>query len=314
MFDVIVRRIFSAIPVLLGVSLVTFGLIHVIPGDAAVVIAGPDASSDQVEAIRVLLGLDKPLHVQLGLWFWNLFQGDLGDSFMLGRSVAQAIQERLPTTLLLTTYSILLTIPFGITAGLIAAYRQNSWADTFVMTIALVGVSVPSFWLSVMAILLFSVTLGWFPTSGYIPPSEDFLGCLRSLTLPAVSLAVFQIGLLARMTRATTLEVLRQDYVRTARAKGVSEWRAVGKHALANVMIPVVTVIGLLVSVALAGAVVIEQIFVLPGLGQLVVQGILRRDYPVIQGSLLTVAVLLVLINLIVDLLYAYLDPRLRDD
>ncbi|MEX0921989.1 MAG: ABC transporter permease [Rhodovibrionaceae bacterium] len=314
MLDVIVRRLCSAIPVLLGVSLVTFGLIHVIPGDAAVVIAGPDASSEQVESIRAVLGLDKPLHVQFGLWFWNLFQGDLGDSFMLGRSVAQAIQERLPTTLLLTTYSILLTIPFGIAAGLIAAYRQNSWVDTFVMTIALVGVSVPSFWLSVMAVLLFSVTLGWFPTSGYIPPSEDLLGCLRSLTLPAVSLAVFQIGLLARMTRATTLEVLRQDYVRTARAKGVSEWRAVGKHALANVMIPVVTVIGLLVSVALAGAVVIEQIFVLPGLGQLVVQGILRRDYPVIQGSLLAVAVLLVLINLIVDLLYAYLDPRLRND
>ena len=314
MFDVIARRLFSAVPVLIGVSLVTFGLIHVIPGDAAVVIAGPDASSDQIEALRSLLGLDRPLHVQLSLWYWNLFQGDLGESFMLGRSVVQAIQERLPTTLLLTTYSIVLTIPFGIAAGLFAAYRQNSWVDTFVMTIALIGVSVPTFWLSVMAVLLFSVTLGWLPTSGYVPMSEDFFGCLRSLTLPAVSLAVFQIGLLARMTRATTLEVLRQDYVRTARAKGVSEWRAVGKHALANVMIPVVTVIGLLVSVALAGAVVIEQIFVLPGLGQLVVQGILRRDYPVIQGSILAVAVLLVLINLIVDLLYAYLDPRLRDD
>ncbi len=314
MFDVVVRRLISTVPVLLGVSLVTFGLIHVIPGDAANVIAGPDASSDQIEAVRVLLGLDKPLHVQLSMWFWNLSQGDLGQSFMLGRSVAQAIMERLPTTLLLTGYSIALTIPFGILAGLLAAYRQNTWVDTFVMTIALIGVSVPSFWLSVMGILLFSVTLGWLPTSGYVPPSEDFLGCLRSLTLPAVSLAVFQIGLLARMTRATTLEVLRQDFVRTARAKGVSEWKTVGKHALSNVMIPVVTVIGLLVSVALAGAVVIEQIFVLPGLGQLVVQGILRRDYPVIQGSILAVAVLLVVINLVVDLLYAYLDPRLRHD
>src|SRR3546814_778175 len=166
------------------------------------------------------------------------------------------------------------------------------------MSAALVGVSVPSFWLSVMGILLFSVLLGWLPTSGYVPPGEGILACIRSLTLPALSLAVFQIGLLARMTRATTLEVLRQDFVRTARAKGVPEWRTVAKHALANVMIPVVTVIGLLVNVALAGAVVIEQIFVLPGLGQLVVQGILRRDYPVIQGSILIVAVILVVINL----------------
>lgn len=314
MIDVVVRRLISMVPVLFGVSLVTFALIHIIPGDAATVIAGPDASRDQVEAIRQVLGLDRPLHVQLGRWYWNLFQGDLGQSFMLGRSVVQAIMERLPTTLLLTTYSILLTMPFGIVAGLLAAYRQNTWVDTVVMSIALVGVSVPSFWLSVMGILLFSVTLGWLPTSGYVPPSQGILACLWSLTLPALSLAVFQIGLLARMTRATTLEVLRQDFIRTARAKGVSEWKTVAKHALSNVMIPVVTVIGLLVNVAIAGAVVIEQIFVLPGVGQLVVQGILRRDYPVIQGSILAVAVLLVVINLIVDLLYAYLDPRLRHD
>jgi peptide/nickel transport system permease protein len=314
MLDVVIRRLISMVPVLLGVSLVTFGLIHIIPGDAATVIAGPDATSDQIAAVRTVLGLDKPLYVQLSVWFWNLFHGDLGNSFMLGRSVVQAISERLPTTLLLTTYSIVLTMPFGILAGLLAAYHQNTWIDTVVMSVALVGVSVPSFWLSVIGILFFSVTLGWLPTSGYVPPSEGILACLRSLTLPAVSLAVFQIGLLARMTRATTLEVLRQDFVRTARAKGVSEWKTVAKHALANVMVPVVTVIGLLVNVALAGAVVIEQIFVLPGLGQLVVQGILRRDYPVIQGSILAVAVLLVVINLVVDLLYAYLDPRLRND
>ena len=233
---------------------------------------------------------------------------------MLGRSVLQAIQERLPTTLLLTAYSIVITMPLGIAAGLVAAYRHNTWVDTAVMSVALLGVSVPSFWLSIMGILVFSVMLGWLPSSGYVPPSEGILACLQSLTLPAVSLAVFQIGLLARMTRATTLEVLRQDFIRTARAKGVAEWKTVAKHALSNVMIPVVTVIGLLVNVAIAGAVVIEQIFVLPGVGQLVVQGILRRDYPVIQGSILAVALLLVLINLIVDLLYAYLDPRLRND
>jgi peptide/nickel transport system permease protein len=314
MLEVILRRLISTVPVLIGVSLITFGLIHIIPGDAATVIAGPDATSDQVESLRELLGLNQPLHVQMGVWYMNLFQGDLGNSFMLGRSVLQAIQERLPTTLLLTAYSIVITMPLGIAAGLVAAYRHNTWVDTAVMSIALLGVSVPSFWLSIMGILVFSVMLGWLPSSGYVPPSEGILACLQSLTLPAVSLAVFQIGLLARMTRATTLEVLRQDFIRTARAKGVAEWKTVAKHALSNVMIPVVTVIGLLVNVAIAGAVVIEQIFVLPGVGQLVVQGILRRDYPVIQGSILAVALLLVLINLIVDLLYAYLDPRLRND
>ena len=314
MLEVIMRRLISTVPVLIGVSLITFGLIHIIPGDPAIVIAGPDASADQVASIRELLGLDQPVHMQMGMWYLNLLQGDLGNSFMLGRSVIQAIQERLPTTLLLIAYSIAITMPLGIIVGLLAAYRQNTWVDTAVMSVALLGVSVPNFWLSIMGILVFSVMLGWLPSSGYVPPSEGILACLRSLTLPAVSLAVFQVGLLARMTRATTLEVLRQDFIRTARAKGVSEWKTVAKHALSNVMIPIVTVIGLLVNVAIAGAVVIEQIFVLPGVGQLVVQGILRRDYPVIQGSILAVALLLVIINLIVDLLYAYLDPRLRND
>jgi peptide/nickel transport system permease protein len=310
--DVAFRRLLSIFPVLFVISLVTFALIHIIPGDAAIVIAGPDASLDQVASVRTLLGLDRPLHVQLGVWFWNLLHADLGNSFMLGRSVIQAIGERLPVSLLLTGYSIVLTMPIGIAAGLLAAYHQNSWIDTAVMSSALLGVSVPSFWLSIVGILLFSENLGWLPTSGYVPLSESVVGCIRSLTLPAASLAVFQIGLLARMTRATALEVLRQDFIRTARAKGVPEWRTVARHALSNIMIPIVTVIGLLISVALAGAVVIEQIFVLPGLGQLMVQGILRRDYPVIQGAILAVAVLLVFINLVVDLLYVYLDPRLR--
>jgi peptide/nickel transport system permease protein len=232
MLEVILRRLISTVPVLIGVSLITFGLIHIIPGDAATVIAGPDATSDQVESLRELLGLNQPLHVQMGVWYMNLFQGDLGNSFMLGRSVLQAIQERLPTTLLLTAYSIVITMPLGIAAGLVAAYRHNTWVDTAVMSIALLGVSVPSFWLSIMGILVFSVMLGWLPSSGYVPPSEGILACLQSLTLPAVSLAVFQIGLLARMTRATTLEVLRQDFIRTARAKGVAEWKTVAKHAL----------------------------------------------------------------------------------
>jgi peptide/nickel transport system permease protein len=308
------RRLLGAIPVLILVSLLAFGLIHIIPGDAAQVIAGPDATLDQIASIRSGLGLDRPLPEQLLVWLSNLARFDLGMSYMLGRSVAQAIAERFPVTLLLTLYSLVLTVPLGILAGLIAAYHHNRWADTAMMTIALLGVSLPTFWLSIMAILLFSVELGWLPSGGYVPLSESVLGCLRSLTLPALALAVFQIGMLARMTRATTLEVLRQDYVRTARAKGVGEQTVVGRHAFTNVLIPVVTVIGIIVNVALSGTVIIEEIFSLPGLGRLVVQGILRRDYPVIQGSLLVVALLMVIVNLLVDLLYAYLDPRVKND
>src|SRR5262245_20278095 len=286
---------------------------HIIPGDAATVIAGDYATKSQIEHVRNLLGLVQPLHVQLGAWLWRILHGDFGQSFMLGRGVLQAIGERLPTTILLSTYSMLLTMPLGIAAGLVAAYWRKTWIDTAVMSTALVGVSLPGFWLSVLAVMLFAVKLGWFPTSGYVAPSEDLFRSLRSLTLPAVCLSVIQIGLLARMTRATALEVLGQDYIRTARAKGLSEWATVSKHCFANTMIPVVTVIGLLVNVSFAGAVVIEQIFVLPGVGQLVVQAILRRDYPVIQGSILVVSVLLVAVNLLVDISYAYLDPRLRD-
>ncbi|CAH1650085.1 ABC transporter permease [Chelatococcus asaccharovorans] len=308
------RRLLGAVPVLIMVSLLAFALIHIIPGDAAQVIAGPDATADQIASIRATLGLDRPILEQFLVWLGNLARFDLGMSFMLGRSVAQAIVERLPVTLLLTLYSMVLTVPLGILAGLIAAYKHNRWADTAIMTVALLGVSLPTFWLSIAGILLFSVHLNWLPSGGYVPPTEDLLACIRSLTLPALALAAFQIGLLARMTRATTLEILRQDYVRTARAKGVSENKVLGRHAFANVLVPVVTVIGIIVNVALSGAVVIEEIFSLPGLGRLVVQGILRRDYPVIQGSLLVVAMLMVFINLMVDLLYAYLDPRVEND
>ena len=308
------RRLMGAVPVLIMVSLLAFALIHIIPGDAAQVIAGPDATADQIASIRATLGLDRPILEQFLVWLGNLARFDLGMSFMLGRSVAQAIVERLPVTLLLTLYSMVLTVPLGILAGLIAAYKHNRWADTAIMTVALLGVSLPTFWLSIAGILLFSVHLNWLPSGGYVPPTEDLLACIRSLTLPALALAAFQIGLLARMTRATTLEILRQDYVRTARAKGVSENKVLGRHAFANVLVPVVTVIGIIVNVALSGAVVIEEIFSLPGLGRLVVQGILRRDYPVIQGSLLVVAMLMVFINLMVDLLYAYLDPRVEND
>jgi peptide/nickel transport system permease protein len=307
-----VRRLAQAVPVLVLVSLISFALIHIIPGDAAVVIAGPDATRAQVAVIRTELGLDRPLAVQFGHWYGRVLHGDLGRSFMLGRPVAQAIAERLPVTVLLTLYALAITVPLGLLAGIVAARYHNRWADPAVMTIALVGISLPSFWLSIMCIVLFSVTLGWLPATGYVPLAQDWVGCLRSLTLPAVSLAVFQIAFLARMTRAVMLDVLRQDFIRTARAAGVAEWKILLKHVLKNTMTAVLTVIGISFAYSLAGAVVIEQVFALPGVGQLVVDAILRRDYPVVQGALLVVACMLVLVNLVIDLLYGVLDPRVR--
>lgn len=306
------HRLGSTLPVLLVVSLVTFALIHIVPGDAAQVIAGPDATRTQIETVRGVLGLDRPLPTQLAFWYWRLLHGDLGQSYMLGRSVLQAIAERVPVTLLLSLYALLLTLPAGLLAGVVAATHRNRWIDSTVMTAAMLGVSIPGFWLSIMGVLLFSVTLGWLPATGYVPLRDSPWECLRSLTLPAFALAFFQIGLLARMTRATMLDVLRQDYIRTARAGGIAEWKILGKHALRNVMTPVLTVIGIILGVSLAGAVVIEQVFALPGLGRLIVEGILRRDYPVIQGTLLVVASSLVLVNLGIDLLYGVLDPRVR--
>jgi peptide/nickel transport system permease protein len=207
---------------------------------------------------------------------------------------------------------MVLTLGLGILCGVVAALRRATWVDQLVTSIALIGVSLPNFWLGLVLIVLFSVKLGWLPTGGYVPPGESVLGWLRSATLPAVALAMLQIGLLARITRSTMLEVLGQDYIRTARAKGLPEWRVVWRHAMANVMIPVVTVIGIILSVLLSGSVVIETIFALPGLGALLGNAILARDYPMIQGGLLFVAAVLMVLNIVVDLIYAWLDPRVR--
>ena len=222
--------------------------------------------------------------------------------------------ERLPTSLSVALYALVLTVLGGLASGVIAAMRQNSWIDQAVMTVALLGVSLPNFWLALMLIILFAVHLGWLPSGGYVDFREDFVGWLRAATLPAVSLAMLQMGLLARITRSTMLEVLRQDYIRTARAKGLPEHLVIGKHALKNVMIPVITVLGIVFSLLLSGSVVIETIFSIPGMGSLLGSSILRRDYPVIQGGLLFVAAMLLVLNLVVDVLYAYFDPRVRYD
>ncbi|MDX6748478.1 ABC transporter permease [Geminicoccaceae bacterium 1502E] len=308
----IVQRLLSSIPVIFLVTLISFSLMQLVPGDPAIMVAGLQATPDEVERVRVQLGLDQPFHMQLLHWYGNLLQGDLGTSFLLGRDVLEVTLERLPVSISIAVYALVMTLLVSIVAGIIAALRQNSWVDQLVMTIALIGVSLPNFWLGLMLIVLFSVHLGWLPTGGYVDFREDVWGWLQAATLPAVSLAMLQMGLLARITRSTMLEVLRQDYIRTARAKGLSESKVVGKHALKNVMIPVVTVIGIIFSLLLSGSVVIETIFSVPGIGSLLGSAILRRDYPVIQGGLLLVAAMLLLLNLVVDVLYAYFDPRVR--
>ena len=310
----IVHRLLSAIPVLLIVTLISFCIMQLVPGDPAAVMAGPQATKLEIESMRRQLGLDEPFLRQLWNWYLGLAQGDLGRSILLGRSVAQAIAERLPVTLALAFLSFAFTIAIGVPCGILAALRQNTWVDQAVMTVALIGVSLPNFWLGLMLIVLFSVMLDLMPAGGYVPLAQGLGAWFRSLLLPALSLGLLQIGLLARITRSTMLEVLRQDYVRTARAKGLSAFKVVGKHALKNAMIPVVTVVGIIFSLLLSGSVVIETVYSLPGLGRLLATSIFSRDYPVIQGGLLITAAMFVAINLAVDVLYALLDPRVRYD
>jgi peptide/nickel transport system permease protein len=247
-------------------------------------------------------------------FYAGLVQGDLGHSLLLGKPVLEATIERIPVSLSIALYSMALTLLFGILCGVVAALNRNGWADQGAMIFALLGVSIPNFWLGLMFIVLFSVHLGWLPTGGYVPWQEDAWGWFRTATMPAVSLALLQIGLLARITRSTMLEVLRQDYIRTARAKGLPEFVVIGKHAFKNVMIPVITVIGIIFSVLLSGSLVIESVFSVPGVGSLLGSAILRRDYPMIQGGLLLVAWALLMLNILVDVLYAYFDPRVRYD
>ena len=306
------KRLLQSIPLLLLVSLISFGLMKLVPGDPAVVMGGTNATAAEIDAIRVNLGLDQPWYAQIATFYANLLRGDLGRSLLLGQPVAAAITERLPATISIALYSLALTLVFGLAAGAIAALKHNSWIDQAVMLAALIGVSLPNFWLGLVMILLFSVHLGWLPTGGYVEPHVSLAGWFMTATLPALSLAMLQIGLLARVTRSAMLEVLRQDYIRTARAKGLPEWKVVAKHAMANAAIPVVTVLGLIFSVLLSGSIIVETVFSVPGMGALLGNAILRRDYPMIQGGLLFAAAVLMLLNLLADLAYAWCDPRVR--
>jgi len=302
----VLRRLALVLPVLLGVSIVVFAMVRMIPGDPARIMAGEAATQETVEMIRERLGLNKHPVVQYFIFLENLVRGDLGRSTMSRLPVLDEIKHTLPSTIQLAVAAMAIATLIGVTTGVLSAVKPNSWVDAVSMFIALVGVSMPVFWLGLMLMLLFSLHLGWFPTAGS--------GTWRHLVLPSITLGLSSAAIIARMTRSSMLEVLRQDYVRTARAKGVPERLVVLRHALRNALIPVVTVTGLQFGNLLGGAVLTETVFAWPGIGRLMVGAITARDYPVVQGSVLTVALGFILINLVVDVLYAYIDPTIRYD
>ena len=300
------------IPVMLIVGVVVFMLVHLTPGDPAAVILGQSATGEQIDQLRHELGLDEPLAVQFVQWFGNALRLDFGDSLFLGMPVTEALRERAQPTLLLTTYALLIEILIGIPCGVIAAIRRNSLLDRSLMVLSIAGAAIPTFFLGIVLILIFAVRLNWLPSGGYVPFEESPQEHFKSMILPAFTLGFSAAGLLARLVRSSMLDVLRDDYIRTAMAKGLKFRKVVTGHALRNALIPAVTVIGYSLGALLGGAVVTETVFNIPGMGRLVVQSISRRDYPLIQGAIMLIAAIYVLVNLLVDVLYVYIDPRIR--
>jgi len=303
MISYVTRRCFILIPTLIGITLISFLILQLVPGDPARMIAGVEANEKDIEAVRHQLGLDKPVLLQYGIFLKNLAKGDLGESIRTKNSVVYEIWPRLINTVRLALASLIISLPIGLIAGTIAAIRQNTIIDYVTMVCVLLGISTPTFWSGLILVLIFSVHLGWFPSGG----AEG----LMSLVLPAVTLGAATAAMTARMIRSSLLDVLRQDYIRTARAKGQKESKVISNHALKNALIPTVTVVGLQFGYLLGGAVLVETIFTWPGLGRLIVDSIFIRDYPVVQGGIMFFAFSFVLVNLIVDVLYAYLDPRI---
>jgi peptide/nickel transport system permease protein len=312
MLKYVLRRTAAAIPVLLLVSLMSFAVIWLVPGDPAAAFLDSSASSEQVARLRHELGLDQPLPVQMLEWYGRVLSGNLGESILLRRSVGAALLERLPVTLSLAGLALTLAVVFGIAAGILAAIRRGTLADQSIMTLALLGLSVPDFWLGLVLIIVFAVGLGWLPSGGFVPMTQSVTGWLATMTMPALTLALVQMGFIARMTRSAMLDVLHQDFMRTADAKGLSHRFVIMRHGLPNAMMPILTVIGIIAGSLLGGAVVVEQVFSLPGVGRLIIGAIMSRDFPVIQGGLLFLALIYLVINLAVDLLYAAVDPRIR--
>lgn len=300
----LLRRVIQVVPVMWVVTVLVFGILKIAPGDPALALAGEDATQADIQAVRVKYGLDQPVYVQYGRWLLRLLQGDLGQSIVTRRPVLTEIAFRVKPTAELAAVAMLLATLVGIVIGITSATNQYSLLDHLTMILALLGVSTPVFWLGLMLIFVFSVHLRWFPIGGADTP--------RALVLPAVALSAASIAVIARMTRSSLLEVIGEDYVRTARAKGLSERLILLRHALKNALIPVVTVVGLRFGYLLGGAVVTETVFSRPGLGRLLIDGIKFRDFPVVQGTVMILAFSFVILNLVVDLLYAFLDPRIR--
>ena len=308
----VLRRLMATIPVMVVVAVAVFALLHVTPGDPAVIIAGDYATPDDVARIRAKLGLDRPFLTQVGLWLGQIVRGDLGTSIFSGLPVATLIKQRAEATVSLTVLAMLISVGVGVPLGIVAAWKKGSWIDRLVMVIAVSGFSMPVFWLGFLLVYVFAISFAWLPVQGYQPLASGFWPFLRHLILPALTLSVIYLALVARMTRASMLGVLSEDYIRTAFAKGLPPGRVLVRHALKNASLPVVTIIGIGFALLIGGAVVTESVFALPGLGRLTVDAIVRRDYPVIQGVLLLVSGAYVLINLVIDMLYVFLDPRIR--
>jgi peptide/nickel transport system permease protein len=308
----VLTRLVALVPMLLALSMVSFALVHVVPGDPALIMLGGETSQEAVADLRAQLGLDRPLPVRYWEWLSHVARGDLGQSLYNKTRISEELAWRLPTTLALVALALVFALVVGIPAGLLSAAFRNSWIDHAARILTLVSLSLPGFWLGLMLIILFSLKLDLLPIVGYEPITRDVGKALPFLILPSAALGTHLAGLLTRLTRSSMLEVLSQDYVRTARAKGLGERLVLMRHALRNSLIPIVTVVGIHMGILLGGSAVIETVFVLPGIGQLVVRSLYNRDLPVIQGLILYVAVIYVLINLAVDILYTYLDPRLR--
>ena len=312
MFAYLIRRVLSTIPVMGIVALFVFSLLYIAPGDPAAIIAGDQATPADVERIRAGLGLDRPFLIRFGEWLWHVLNGDLGVSIFTNLPVTRMIAQRVEPTVSLMSLTLVLSISIAVPMGVLAAWNHGSWIDRIIMVFAVFGFSVPVFVVGYLLAYVFALELDWFPVQGYTPFAVGFRPWLSNLVLPAVALGGVYIALIARITRATMLEVLSQDYVRTAKAKGVGSRTILFLHALKNAAVPIVTVIGIGVALLIGGSVVTESVFAIPGLGRLVVDAILRRDYPVIQGVVLLFSFTYVLVNLGVDLLYTVFDPRIR--
>jgi peptide/nickel transport system permease protein len=312
MWAYIVRRVLATIPVMAVVALFVFSLLYLAPGDPAAVIAGDQATPDDVERIRASLGLDRPYLVRFGAWVWDILHGDLGTSIFTNLPVSHMIAQRIEPTLSLMVVTLILAVSIAVPMGVVAAWKQGTTIDRAVMAFAVLGFSVPVFVVGYLLAFVFALELDWLPVQGYTPFSEGFIPWMENLILPAVALGGVYIALIARITRATMLEVLSQDYIRTARAKGAAQGSILFLHALKNAAVPIVTIIGIGIALLIGGAVVTESVFAIPGLGRLTVDAILRRDYPVIQGVVLLFSFVYVLVNLLIDLLYTLFDPRIR--